>query len=129
MAGKCLDSNVVIAVIEEDPRVLQHLRLSVAVYVPLVVLGELLYGAENSARPAANRRRIERAFFDIELLLPDIGTAQLYASIRAQLKRAGTPIPDNDIWIAATAMQHDLTLVTRDAHFDQIESLPIETWG
>lgn len=129
MAGKCLDSNVVIAVIEEDPRVLQHLRPSVAVYVPLVVLGELLYGAENSARPAANRRRIERAFFDIELLLPDIGTAQLYASIRAQLKRAGTSIPDNDIWIAATAMQHDLTLVTRDAHFDQIESLPIETWG
>jgi tRNA(fMet)-specific endonuclease VapC len=52
----------------------------------------------------------------------------LYGRIAQQLRRKGRPIPQNDIWIAATALQYDLTLVTRDEHFKQVEGLALETW-
>ncbi|MXZ01781.1 type II toxin-antitoxin system VapC family toxin [Candidatus Poribacteria bacterium] len=48
--------------------------------------------------------------------------------IKERLRRRGRPIPNNDIWIAAIALQHDLVLVTRDAHFDEVESLQTERW-
>jgi tRNA(fMet)-specific endonuclease VapC len=59
----------------------------------------------------------------VEVLLPDRETAEQYARLFVQLKRAGTPIPDNDLWIAALALQHGLRLVTRDAHFSKIPQL------
>ena len=58
----------------------------------------------------------------------DLETAQWYGIIKDQLRRKGRPIPDNDIWIAAIAMQYDLILVTRDSHFDEVESLQTEHW-
>ena len=58
----------------------------------------------------------------------DLETARRYGIIKDRLRRKGTIIPDNDIWIAAIAMQHGLILVTRDAHFDEVESLQTERW-
>jgi tRNA(fMet)-specific endonuclease VapC len=55
--------------------------------------------------------------------LPGRETAEHYARLFVQLKRAGTPIPDNDLWIAALALEHDLTLVTRDQYFQHIPQL------
>jgi tRNA(fMet)-specific endonuclease VapC len=52
----------------------------------------------------------------------------LYGEIKSSLRQKGKPIPDNDIWIAASARQHSLTLVTRDAHFDEIDDLARERW-
>jgi len=59
--------------------------------------------------------------------LPARETAEHYARIFVQLKRAGTPVPDNDLWIAAIALEFDLTLITRDRHFERIPQLPRET--
>ncbi len=58
----------------------------------------------------------------------DLGTAQWYGTIKDQLRWKGRPILDNDIWIAAIAMQHGLILVTRDSYFDEVKSLQIESW-
>jgi tRNA(fMet)-specific endonuclease VapC len=62
------------------------------------------------------------------LLLPDEGTAETYAVLKAELARIGRPIPDNDLWIAAIARQWDLPLATRDAHFAVVPGLTILTW-
>jgi predicted nucleic acid-binding protein len=62
----------------------------------------------------------------VSVLLPGRETAEHYARMFVQLKRAGTPVPDNDLWIAALALEHDLTLITRDRHFERIPQLPRE---
>ncbi len=61
------------------------------------------------------------------LVINDI-TCKHYGSIKASLKRNGKPIPENDIWISALAIQHNLTLATRDNHFKEVEGLKIEEW-
>ena len=58
----------------------------------------------------------------------DVDTARLYGAIKNQLRRNGTPIPDNDIWIAALAQQHGAVIVTRDSHFDAVENLAVVRW-
>ena len=62
------------------------------------------------------------------ILSNDRATARLYGEVKESLRRKGTPIPENDIWIAAIARQHDLPLVARDAHFQQVDDLRIEEW-
>ena len=77
-------------------------------------------------------KRIEHleGFVDgTSFLVCDLQTAQQYGEIKAELRQQGTPIPDNDIWIAASAIQHSLTLVThRDVHFDEVSDLQREKW-
>jgi len=58
----------------------------------------------------------------------DVETTRNYGRIKAQLRKKGKPIPNNDVWIAAIALQYDLTVVTRDKHFDQVDGLKIEKW-
>lgn len=128
MPGECLDTNIVIALVECEPQASGRMRLILRGYIPVTVLGELMYGIAMSARQQVNRERLERALEDIIVIPVDAATAQFYAAIRAQLKRAGRPIPDNDIWIAATAIQHELTLITRDSHVEHIEGLAVESW-
>jgi tRNA(fMet)-specific endonuclease VapC len=62
------------------------------------------------------------------ILSADATTADVYAQLKHDLKRRGFTMPDNDLWIAATAMQYDVTLVARDAHFDWITGLRVEQW-
>ncbi len=62
------------------------------------------------------------------VLLCDVETARYYGDIKNQLRLKGRPLPENDIWIAAVALQHNLTLVTRDAHFQEIENLQVVGW-
>jgi tRNA(fMet)-specific endonuclease VapC len=61
-------------------------------------------------------------------LLCDTETARRYGEVKNKLKLKGRPLPENDVWIAALALQHDLTLVTRDAHFQEVESLKTAAW-
>jgi tRNA(fMet)-specific endonuclease VapC len=98
--------------------------------IPMTVLGELLVGAEKSSQP-------ERVFGEIEALIERhelIGVtgevARAYARIRADLERRGTTIGENDLWIAATALAHDATLVTNNtAEFSRVPELKIEDWS
>lgn len=107
------------------PGVLEALDRAERVFVPLPVLGELRAGFALGARAAQNERGLLRFLGEpgVEVLSPDLATTHHYAGLFAQLRRQGTPIPTNDIWIAALALQHDLVLFARDAHFDRIPQL------
>jgi len=96
--------------------------------IAVTVLGELFFGAEKSARRDANMAKYDAFAAEYSVLDCTTETAKHYSLIRNALRIKGRPIPDNDIWIAALAMQHDLTLITRGAHFDEVEGLKSEKW-
>lgn len=129
MSGRVLaDTNVIIALFAGDPAVVDRLQQQAAVFVCTPVLGELRYGVLASSRVEQNTARLD-AFARAAVVLPcDSGTAAAYAEVKHQLRRKGRPIPENDVWIAALARQHALTLATRDAHFQAIDDLALELW-
>jgi len=85
-------------------------------------LGELFYGAEYSGKRAHNLKRVEELYATSAILDSDVETTRHYGRIKAQLREKGKPIPNNDVWIAAIALQYDLTVVTRDKHFDHLSA-------
>ncbi len=95
------------------------------VYLPLIVLGELRAGFQAGSRARQNERILARFLRSprVRLLLPDEQTSFHYASLFVQLRRQATPIPTNDLWIAALVIQHDLALLTRDSHFKHVPQL------
>lgn len=123
-----LDTNIVIGLFAEEAPILAALGAVRTAYVPAIVLGELYYGAQRSGRTRENSARVD-AFADAALVLPcDAATAAVYGDVKAGLRARGTPIPENDVWVAALARQHDLTLVTRDAHFGHVDGVQIIDW-
>ena len=123
-----LDTNIVIAILDKDPAVGEHLAEATEVFVPSIVLGELYYGARKSSRVESNIETVNQFTAANRILACDSTTAQHYGEIKNLLREKGRPIPENDIWIAAIANQHDLTLVSRDNHFDEVEGLSLERW-
>jgi tRNA(fMet)-specific endonuclease VapC len=95
------------------------------VVIPLVVLAEMKAGFNGGSQRARNESLMS-AFLakpTVSVVSPGRETAEHYARLFVQLKRAGTPIPDNDLWIGSLALEHDLCLVTRDRHFEKIPQL------
>lgn len=125
-----LDTNVLIALLEDEIviQVQSGSQNVTTVSLPAPAIGELYYGARKSGNSIENLAKVNRLTEQFPLLFCDLETAQWYGIIKNQLQRKGRPIPNNDIWIAAIAMQHNLILVTRDAHFAEVESLQIEHW-
>jgi tRNA(fMet)-specific endonuclease VapC len=101
-----LDTNIVIAVFAGEREAIQKLRRAAAVFLPTVVVGELLYGALQSAQVRSNVDRIEEFVVTNSVLPCDLGTARHYGQIKHRLRRKGRPLPDNDLWIAALAQEH-----------------------
>lgn len=129
MSGRfLLDTNIVIAIFSKEAKVRAHLVSTTEVFVPAIVLGELYYGAYKSLRITENIEKINEFAAINTVLISDTATAQAYGQIKSALRAKGRPIPENDIWIAAIAMQYNLTLVTRDGHFGEVDGLAIETW-
>ncbi|HNT35703.1 MAG TPA: type II toxin-antitoxin system VapC family toxin, partial [bacterium] len=115
MGGKfILDTNIVIALFAGDKAVKDKVTQAEEIYVPIIVLGELHYGAKKSSQVAANVARIEEFASSTSVLMCDRTTARFYGEVKEGLRRKGTPIPENDIWIAAIARQHEMSLVARD---------------
>ena len=123
-----LDTNVVIALLADEDPVKRRLAAADEVFLPVIALGELYYGARKSARSDENTGRIDEFAARNVVLGCDLVTAQHYAEIKSLLRAKGHPIPENDIWVAALAFQHGLVLATRDHHFDAVEGLSIEEW-
>ena len=129
MSGRfLLDTNIVIAFLGGEGRVKEHLARAEEVFVSSIVLGELYFGAMRSTRAEENQNRIDEFAAENTVLGCDLGTAREYGRIKNRLREKGKPIPENDIWIAATARQCDLTLVTRDEHYAEVEGLKHESW-
>ena len=123
-----LDTNIVIKMLVGDIAIQEKMQNGNNLFLTSLVVGELYYGAQKSGKVTENLHRIN-IFVEEHIFLPcDLETAQWYGIIRNQLRRKGRPIPNNDIWISALAMQHNLILVTRDSHFNEVESLQVERW-
>lgn len=90
-------------------------------------MAELRAGFAVGSRGAANLQRFDRFLSSscVKLLCPDEDTAKVYAQTFAQLRENGTPIPTNDIWIAAICLQHQLPLATSDQHFNKVPQLEL----
>jgi len=123
-----LDTNIIIALFRGEPVILQRLQEAAATFVPTVALGGLYYGARKSGHVELNLARLEESADGSDVLVCDPGTARHYGEIKNRLRQVGRPIPENDIWIAALASQHGLTVASRDEHFGSIEGLPIDAW-
>ena len=124
-----VDTNAVIAYREGIPTVCTLIEGADLLFLPVVVLGELLYGALNSAKPQKNEQ-VTHKFSAQSVLIPiDDAIAIRYATLRLQLKKMGRPIPENDIWIAATCLELGVPLLTRDGHFDHVHGLEVINWG
>ena len=124
-----LDSNGYVDAVAGVSTLVRLLDAADEVCIPAPVVGEILFGALNSSRPADNLKTA-REFIEHCLVLP-IGedTAQRYADVRFALKQAGRPLPENDIWIAAAYLEHRLPLLTRDAHFGAVAGLDVRGWS
>jgi tRNA(fMet)-specific endonuclease VapC len=123
-----LDTNVVIALFKSDPEIEARLAAISEVFLPSIALGELHFGAVHSGRPEANAARIDEFAATCTVLKVDDATARRYGQLKNELRKKGRPIPENDVWIAACALQHDLILATRDGHFEHAEGVQFETW-
>ena len=123
-----LDTNIVIALFTGDRSVEAKVTNIENVALAPPIIGELCFGAQKSEKVTENLYRINMFIEEHLLFSCDLETAQWYGIIKNQLRRKGRPIPNNDIWIAAVAMQHGLILVTRDSHFDAVETLQTERW-
>lgn len=129
MSGKyLLDTNIIIALFAEDPLVKKHIAKAGEIFIPAIVIGELFFGAFKSGRPKANTARIENFAACNTVLACDIGTSRQYGYIKSLLHKKGRPIPENDIWIAALALEYELILVSRDEHFEEINRLDKVAW-
>jgi len=120
-----LDTNAYVAFKKGNSDAIRIVQLAEVIAVSSVVLGELIAGFVNGAKEAVNRLELAR-FFDsprVTLLPVNDETAEFYARIFHQLKRKGKPIPTNDLWIAASAMQYGYAIFTYDKHFHNIENL------
>lgn len=127
-ADVILDTNAAIFLLNKNLKFWKVLDQISKALIPLPVLAELEFGAANSANSAGNREKLDALLLDLPLLLPDRETARVYGEVLLQLKRKGRPIPVNDLWIAALSVQHGMPIVTRDAHFHEVNGIQVISW-
>lgn len=121
-----IDTNRYVAFARGESSVEEILERAIEINVPLIVLGELRAGFLGGTRRAENEKYLVRFLNSprVRILNPDEDTSHHYAQLYLQLKRQGTPMPTNDLWIAALAFQHQLILFARDKHFDFLPQIP-----
>ena len=122
MSSYCLDTSAYSNFRRGDEEVAALLDRAELVGVPTVALGELRTGFLLGGKRRRNETELD-AFLDssaVEVLPVDSETSRHYAEIVADLRKAGTPVPTNDIWIAATAARNGATVLTCDDHFERI---------
>jgi len=123
-----LDTSVVVAHLRGIQPVTLKLEQFDRLFLPIVAFGELLCGVRKSARAQENLSVLQHWLRSATLLSLTEATADRYAAIKIELTQAGTPIPENDVWIAAHAMEHSLPLAARDEHFHRVAGLTILDW-
>lgn len=127
MSGRyLLDTNIVIDLFANVQSVIDFFEEAQEVFLPVIVLGEMYFGALKSQRVEENRDRLH-AFAEKNIVLyADEHVAQRYGAVKNMLRKKGRPIPENDIWIAAIALENNLTLVSRDDHFLAVDGLKLK---
>ena len=123
-----LDTNAVSAVLSGDQAVGELLDRDDRHHLPVIVIGEYRYGLLRSSRRQHLDVLLEALTRESIVLLVDETTAETYAHLREELRAAGRPLPENDVWIAALAIQHGQPIVSRDRHFDAVPGVERLSW-
>ncbi|VAX37988.1 hypothetical protein MNBD_UNCLBAC01-353 [hydrothermal vent metagenome] len=120
-----IDTNFYTEIMRGSLDVKKTMRQSEKIFMCPIVIGELLYGFKNGNKEKKNIEQLNQflSLSSVETLLITPNTSEFFALIIQQLKKAGTPIPTNDLWIAASAMEHGLAVATMDRHFKKIVNL------
>ena len=123
-----LDTNCYAGYLTGDEKVLDAIGRADAVYLSVIVVGELLAGFKGGSREKDNKRILQTFIskLKVEILDVSIETSEVYAETKNILKRSGNPIPINDLWIASQAIENGMVVVTYDKHFRMIPGL--RTW-
>jgi len=123
-----LDTNALSAIAKGEPDAAKQFSRAGRVAIPVIVLGEYRFGIAQSRHQREYERWLEEMVSVCDVLGISEETAIWYAELRSQLKDAGTPIPSNDVWIAALCRQHTLSILSRDRHFDLVKGLRRLDW-
>jgi tRNA(fMet)-specific endonuclease VapC len=118
-----LDTNIVIDLFKGDKKIVAYLDEQQTVCIATAALGELYLGAYRSDNEQKHLQQIKDFLLRCHVIATDGTTSENYGRVKAALLKKGKPIPENDIWIAATAIQYQLPLYTKDGHFDEVEGL------
>jgi predicted nucleic acid-binding protein len=123
------DTNAVSAFADANAGVLRRVQeFSTTISLPVVVLGEYRYGLKSSRQRAAREKWLDELEANCSVLDITAETSRVYAEVRHELRIAGKPIPENDLWIAALARQHGLPVLSNDAHFDEVSGVRRLAW-
>jgi predicted nucleic acid-binding protein len=116
-----VDTNALSAWLDGDPAIERPLSFASGLLLSPVALGEYRFGLQASRECTTYESKLQELEQRFKVLAVDRATATFYASIRRYLKTNGTPIPWHDVWIAAQAKQHDVRILSNDAHFDYVD--------
>ena len=122
-SGLLLDAHALSAIADGDPKALKRFQMSPVIAIPVIVFGEYLFGISQSRFRSEYEQWLNALPSDLRVLDVTRETAAHYAKIRVQLKKAGTPIPSNHLWIAALCRQHSLDVLSRDKHYDAVQGI------
>ena len=123
-----LDTNALSAFIDGEPTIGARLSTEAHVAIPVIVLGEFRYGISGSRHRSKYEQWLTDHLPEFDVLSVTQPTTLAYARVRASLKKLGRPIPANDAWIAALALQHRLPVLSRDEHFDSVPGVRRAGW-
>ncbi|HEY1240737.1 MAG TPA: type II toxin-antitoxin system VapC family toxin [Bryobacteraceae bacterium] len=123
-----LDTNALSAFADGQASLRDALESEIDLALPVIVLGEYLYGVRQSRHRARYEDWLKAHLPAFVILEIEKETASRYAELRSELKAVGRPIPSNDVWIAALARQHGCRVVTRDRHFEAVRGLRLLYW-
>lgn len=123
MEGLALDTNIAIDILNGKDTIIKKVFEYFPIYLPITVVGELLFGALNSSMSLKNIIKYKEFIDDCLILNTTTTIAEEYAETRKQLKNIGKPIPENDLWIAAICKSYELSLISNDNHFKYIDNL------
>ncbi|QTQ12184.1 PIN domain-containing protein [Treponema parvum] len=125
MNGNILDTNIIIHILKGDSIVAGEAKKAGLIYIPVIVLGELMFGAEKSNLKQSNKEKYLRFCLSYPLLDVTRDVAQKYGKLKNILQTNGDILPENDIWISAIAITNEMTIITKDKHFERIPDLRI----
>ena len=125
MNGNLMDTNVIVRVLNGDRELINELSKISSLCTCTVVLGELMYGAAKSAHVIQNKQNAKSFCSRYPLLGVSNIVAEFYGEIKKDLLSHGNVMPENDMWIAATALANDMTVITQDRHFEHIQNLMV----
>lgn len=123
-----LDTNALSAFADGDVALRRVIENEPDLAIPVVVLGEYLFGISQSRWRARYEAWLRGNVAGFLVLSIGPSTAEQYAKVRSELKAAGRPIPNNDLWIAALAREHGYAVMSRDQHFEAIRGLRRLAW-